>query len=273
MSQLLALLLLLGAEDPTSRAAVKPITVPFELMASKHMAIQIKVNGKGPYRVIFDTGAPISLISTKIAKETGLMPKNAPKPVWGLMMAGEAKIKTFEVGNLKTNDVQAIIMDHPTVELAATFLGPLEGIIGFPFFARYRMTLDYQAKQLTFVPNGYQPQDALQSVMASVFGGNPDGTRGKRVVAAQAIWGLVPAKAADDEQPGVTLEDILPGSAADVAGLKSGDRLLTLDGRWTDSVADCHAAAATVKPGVAVSVRLTRAGRPLTLEVRPRTGL
>ena len=45
-----------------------------------------------------------------------------------------------------------MVMDHPTVEAISKTVGPIDGIVGFPFFARYRMTLDYQAKKLTFVP-------------------------------------------------------------------------------------------------------------------------
>ena len=33
-------------------------TVPFELLKTRHIVVSIKINGKGPYRVIFDTGSP-----------------------------------------------------------------------------------------------------------------------------------------------------------------------------------------------------------------------
>ena len=52
-----------------------------------------------------------------------------------------------------------------------------------------------------------------------------------------------------------------------------GDRLLTLDGRWTDSVADCYTAAGQVKPGITVKVLVRRAGRELELTVKPTAGL
>ena len=61
------------AVKPIEKPAAKPVVVPFELLKSGHMAVMIKVNGKGPYRVIFDTGAPINLLNNKLAKETGLL--------------------------------------------------------------------------------------------------------------------------------------------------------------------------------------------------------
>ncbi len=254
-------------------ADVKPVAVPFELLQTKHMVIRIKVNDKGPYRVIFDTGAPISLLNNKVAREAGLL-KNAPKPLFNLFgMGGEVKIKKLQVGELKAEGVTAIVMDHPTIEAISSAFGPIEGIIGFPFFARYRMTLDYQAKQMTFVPNGFDPPDVLQSLMANVMGIMQDKKPARRVLAPAAQWGLVITKAEGDEEAGVAIQEILPATAAAAAGLKVGDRLLTLDGRWTDSVADCYSAASHVKPGAAVKVVVRRDGRETELTVKPTFGL
>src|SRR5262245_4993576 len=110
--------------------AVKPVTVPFELLKTGHMAVQIKVNGKGTFRVIFDTGAPISLINNKVAKEAGLL-KDAEKPVFNLFgTMGQVTVKSFQVGDLKADDVNTIVMDHPTIEAISRVFGPIHGIVG-----------------------------------------------------------------------------------------------------------------------------------------------
>src|SRR5262245_47446070 len=73
-------------------AKAKPVVVPFEMLDSGHMAVQVKVNGKGPYRLIFDTGAPISLVNNKLAKDSGLS-KGMAKGGFSLFGGiGEAKI-------------------------------------------------------------------------------------------------------------------------------------------------------------------------------------
>lgn len=257
----------LRADAPT----IKPITVPFELLPSRHVAVLILVNGKGPYRVIFDTGAPITVLSNKVARESGLLAKGERPPAFTLFGGGgQVQAKTLEVGGVKAEKVPVIVMDHPTIELAAKAMGPLEGIVGFPFFARYRITIDYQAKQLTFVPNGYQPPDVLQALMASLLA---PAASDRPVVAPAAQWGLVVAKAVDDAGAGVMVQAVLPGGAAAAAGLRAGDRLLTLDGRWTDSVTDTCRAAGDVAAGAAVKVVVRRDGRELELRVRPRRGL
>jgi membrane-associated protease RseP (regulator of RpoE activity) len=260
------------AADPAGAKDARPVTVPFSLLKTKHIAVMIRVNGRGPYRVIFDTGAPMTVLSNKVAREAGLL-KNVPKPAFNLFgSGGQVTLKTLEVGGLRAEDLPAVVMDHPTVGALAAALGPIEGIVGFPFFARYKMTLDYQAKRMTFVPSGYDPPDVLQAMMASMMGGG--GAKGSvKVLAPAAQWGLVAAKDNDDDDPGVTLKEVLPGSAAAAAGLRAGDRLLTLDGRWTDSVADLYAAAGHVKANTAVKVVVRRDSKEMTLTVTPAAGL
>ena len=259
------------ADGPKDVKDVKPITVPFELLKSRHMAVQVKINGKGPYRVVFDTGAPINLLNNRVAKESGVLPKDFKRPPFALFgSAGQFKIETLELGGVKAQNLQTAVMDHPLVKVMAKELGPLEGIVGFSFFARYRMTIDYQAKELTFVPTGYDPPDMMAKVMALLLA--PPAKK-KQVLAPAAQWGLRVTKGAGDEEAGVTVAEVLPDGPAAAAGLKAGDRLLTLDGRWTDSVADCFAAAGHVRPGTAVRVRVRRGGEEKELTVTPQRGM
>jgi len=252
----------------------EPVSVPFELLKTKHIAVKIKVNGQGPYRVIFDTGAPVLLLNNKVAKASGVIDKNARPPLFSLFGAtGEAKIKTLEIGDLKATDVPTVVMDHPTLELVSKFLGPIEGIVGFPFFARYKTTIDYQAKRLTFVPNGFEPPDVMKVIMETVMSMAGDKPRPPKVLSPAAQWGILLDKDGADSEAGVTIKEVLPRSSAAGAGLKAGDRLLTLDHRWTDSVADAFQAAMQVKPGKSAVILVRRAGRDMELTIKPQTGL
>jgi hypothetical protein len=264
--------IILAAPAYAAETLPRPATVPFELLPTRHMAVQIKVNGKGPYRVIFDTGSPVVMLNNKVARESGVLAKNAKPGAFTLFgAAGHQLIQTLELGGLKAEKVPAVILDHPTLEAAAKVLGPVEGIIGFPLFARYRMTLDYQAKRMTFVPNGYQPPDVIQGLTAALLERSQPVE--KPVLAPAAQWGFVVHKEVGDDAAGVTIKQVLPGSAAAAAGLRPGDRLLTLDGRWTDTVADCYAAAEHVRPGTVAKVGIHRNGEKRELAVTPRSGL
>jgi hypothetical protein len=257
-----------GTKQPT------PVKVKFELLRSGHIAVQVKANGKGPYKLIFDTGAPLSLVNNKLAKEAGLL-KDMPAPpipIFGMM--GETKIKVLEVGDAREHNIPTIVMDHPTVEQISKFLGtPIHGIVGFPFFARFKMTLDYQAKTLTLAPSSYKPPDVMKALNNVLTGLLFSTTSPARPVAPAAQWGLSVIKATGDDEAGVDVKSVVSGSPADKAGLKSGDRLLTLDGRWTDSMEDLYDAAGYVKGGTTVVVRIKRGDKEMDLKVTPAKGM
>jgi len=235
------------------------------------MAIQVKLNGKGPYRLIFDTGAPFNVINNKIAKDSGVIEAKSKSSGFGMFgMAGQHEVKTLETGGAKLEKVPVMVMDHPTVGMISQALGPIDGIVGFPFFARYRMTIDYQKKELTLVPNGYKPADFLTNMMAKMMAGP---SKEPAVLAPAAVWGLVVDKEDDDEDAGVTVKEVLSGSPAAAAGLKAGDRLLTLDGRWTDTVSDTFRAAGHIQPGREVAVVVKRGGKEVKLKATPGKGV
>ncbi len=246
----------------------RPIKVPFDTIKTQHIVVMLKINGKGPYRLIFDTGAPFTLINNKIAKDSGVLPKDSP-PVFPLL-GNTHKVKSMELGTVKLDDTQVVIMDHPTVKAIDDAVGPVDGIVGMSFFGRYRLTIDYQAKELTFVPVDFTPPEALKNMMAKL---SSSGTPKKAVLVPAGQWGFSVGKEAKDEDPGVTVQHVVAGSAAAKAGLKVGDRLLTIDGRWTDSVVDCFAAAATVRPGTAARVVVRRDGKETELTVNVQPGL
>lgn len=261
-----------GQDPPLKPTEEKPLVIPFELLKSRHMAIDVKVNGKGPYRLVFDTGAPMNLITNKLAKEAGVMDPKEKKPAFALFGAmGQKEMKLLEIGDAKIEKIPAIVMDHPTVAAIAAEVGPLEGIIGFPFFARYKMTVDYQKKELTLVPNGYVPGDYMEGLMNKIM--SAQNQKDPPIVAPAAVWGFVVDKAKDDEDAGVEVKDVMKYGAAAAGGLKAGDRVLTIDGRWTDTVADTFLAASLVKPGREVIVVVKRDGKDVKLTVKPGKGV
>ena len=87
------------------------------------------------------------------------------------------------------------------------------------------------------------------------------------------IWGLRLGEPTGGlSSRGVPIIEVHGGSAAARAGLKPGDVLVTIDGRWTTSIADVFHAAADVLPGREAAVVIHRDGTEQTLSVRPMDG-
>jgi hypothetical protein len=263
------------AQERADKPPPKPqtCTVPMELLLTKHIAIQIKVNGKGPYRVIFDTGSPVTLLSNKIAKEAELISKEDANRPTLFGARGIGKAKTVQICDIVIEDMPVMVMDHPALKAASRVLGPLDGIVGFPFFSRYRATFDYEAQQMTFETVEYRGagSDLTEMLMALMMERNPKPTR--KVQSPGAVWGFQVSKDKSDTEPGIDVETVLASSAAAEAGLKPGDRLLELDGTWTESVEDCFRAAEGVSAGQAVQMKIRRGGKEMALTITPRHGL
>jgi hypothetical protein len=207
----------------------------------------------------------------KTAKAAGVMSKNSGRSSFSMLgPTTQTKLNVLELGSLRAEQVPVIVIDHPTVEAASKVLGPIEGILGFPFFARYKMTLDYRARRMTFIPSGYQPKDVIQALMATLISRERPA---RTVLGSAALWGLQVDKKAGDTEPGVDIATVFPNSAAFRAGLRSGDRLLVLDDHWTDSVEDCFRAAASVKAGAEGTVLIHRSGENMEFVVKPTQGL
>ena len=49
------------ATAKTSKIKTKAV-VPFEMLPTNHMLVQVQINDKGPYCLIFDLGAPIHVV-------------------------------------------------------------------------------------------------------------------------------------------------------------------------------------------------------------------
>ena len=252
-------------------AKEKAITVPMEMLPSRHFVVNAKINGEGPYRLILDTGAPITLLNSSVGKKAGLLKKGG-----GGLFAGlnQTPIKLLEIGGVKAENTTAVVMDHPTVKAISDAFesegGPIVGIVGFPFFAKFAMTVDYQKKELSFAPNGFKPGDYMQDLMKTLM--NADSMNKPRSILVGGVWGFEVGKEKDDEKDGVTLLKVYDGTPAAKAGLKAGDRLLTLDGRWTDSIGDTTLAASLVKDGKAVPLVLQRDGKEIKVSIAAMKG-
>jgi len=237
-----------------------------ELLKTRHLAIQVRINGHGPYRMIFDTGSPVVLISSRVAQDCQLFGGVAGK--FALLWPGQATLESIECGDAKLKDVPAVILDHPTVKAIESAVGRIDGILGHSFFAHFKTTVDYSQKTITLTANNHKPKDALETLMASLT----ERDRKPPIIAPAAQWGLEVEKQTDDVSPGMVIRRVESGSAAATAKLREGDRLLTIDGQWTDSIEDCYRAVENLPANATYEISIVRNGTSMTLQITPKNG-
>ena len=123
-----------------------------------------QINGQGPFHLIFDLGAPITLLSSATGEKSGVIAAAAPRTFF-LSIRGEAVVDQLQLGDLTARDVPVIVLDHPVLKELGNALGrPLDGIIGYTFFARYQTTIDYQARTITFEPVDFQVGNLMRDL-------------------------------------------------------------------------------------------------------------
>jgi PDZ domain/Aspartyl protease len=252
--------------EPGTKSVVR-----FEMLVTNHMLVEARINDKGPFHLIFDLGAPITLLNNRASEAAGVVKPGAPRSfLFG--MRGEAVVDRLKVGRLNADKLPVIVLDHPVLKALEDVTGrPIDGIMGFTFFARFKTTIDYHAREMTFEPITYEVRDLLKELPDRLM--RPKVAE-RLVLAPSGLWGLqIGVTTARLTSQGVPIVKVLDGSPADMAGLKSGDLLCTVDGRWITSIEDVYHAAGKVKPSHKIDVLITRDGKEQTLSITPSDGI
>jgi hypothetical protein len=126
-------------------------TLPFDLVDNR-VFVEARLNGRGPFHLILDTGSGGVTISTDVAQQLGLHVADAGEGQGvgeKTVHAGAAKIAQLQIGELTLTDVDSNVMD---LSDAPQVFGtkPFDGIIGLPVFERMVVRHDYVNRILTF---------------------------------------------------------------------------------------------------------------------------
>lgn len=255
------LLALLAPSRQDGQPANTTVAVDLETLKTKHVAVPVMVNGKGPYRLVFDTGAPVTLVSNRIAREAGLPTRG------GLMgLGGEVETESFQVGDARVEKLKVMVFDHPTVGQIAQIAGKeLDGIVGFSFFARFETTIDYQAGKLGLAPIDYRPPPLMERLQGMMGGGVRTG--GRSILPRPVLLGL------ELEGDSAAVKAVARGGAAEAAGLRPGDRIVELDGRWIESGRDVRDVLRLLRPGETVPLKVRRQDAEIALRLKARSGV
>jgi hypothetical protein len=261
--------------DVPDKPATKAYQVPYRLTNTNHVLVRAKINGKGPYNFILDTGAPALFISPAICEKLGI---TANKQGWG-------KVDSFEIeGRVPIKDARARV-ETPFQLEGMNGLGlagaELHGIIGYTVLAQFRLEFDFTRNKMSWTPLDFKPpqpeglgrdgtpasMNAIGSIM-KILGGLL-GKRADAEVILRGFWGLALADGAD----GVTVTMLLNQGPAAEAGLKVGDRITKVGGVSVASLATLRAQAAKKTNSETIPLTIVRDGENKIINLRTGKGL
>ncbi|WP_152052266.1 retropepsin-like aspartic protease [Tautonia marina] len=253
--------------------------IPYRLTETNHFIVRTRINGKGPFNLVVDTGAPALFLSEEAAKASGLVLNDR-------RYFNRIDRLEFE-GGAELEDVQARVEDiFQLVGMNALGLPgvKIDGMLGFNVLARYKIEIDPTDDRMTWTRLDFNPRDL------------PDpGRRGNNAPAEVQAMGLLGGvaklaavfvgKQPEDqliprgflglelsETDGVLLvTGVLPGSAAEEAGVAPGDRLVRVLGRSVQSLDEARSAISRIEPGDRVEVQLVPAEGEAEADARKLT--
>ncbi len=254
----------------------KPISVPYKLTGTNHVMVRVKINGKGPFNFIVDTGAPALFVATKVAKKVGV---EKGEDGWGTF-------DHFEIeGGLKIDKARGAIEDPFQLE-GMNSLGmagiELHGMIGFNLLAKFKIQYDFTSDKLVLTPlTGFNPgvpprfnkgggQGGMEFIgMAMKFLGPLMGFKG---VPTRKPRGFLGVELAETDST-VTVKSVLPGSPADKAGIKVGDTIKNMNQDKIDLISDVTKSASKRAIGDEIAFTIIRSGSEKEITVKLGKGL
>src|SRR6185503_10707693 len=128
----------------TAQASGQVVEVPFDFVRNE-IIVQVKVDGKGPFNMMLDTGTDPSVIGLATVKELGLKLSSAGGPVSGggtdKNHAYETKLPLVEAGGLTVKNVSAVALDLS--KMSERLGKPLAGVLGHSLLNGRIVQIDY----------------------------------------------------------------------------------------------------------------------------------
>jgi len=146
---LMGIALTAAAPNPGSPSEMTT-SIPFELDHG-HIFVDAFVNGRGPFRFGFDTGASgMGRADRSLAAALSLpkVDETANSDGAKTATADVVAVESLRLGDLEQRNVQLISRDYNAGRSPG--LQPIMGIIARDFFADRLVTIDYPAREITF---------------------------------------------------------------------------------------------------------------------------
>ncbi len=228
------MMFILGTQTPAPPPE-QPVVfrVPYRLSDSKHLIVRVKLNGKGPFSFILDTGSPAFIISATVAKKAGI-----PETEEAWSSARSVDIE----GGLSLKDVRVRVWDPFQLNhMNAIGLADADiaGVLGFSLLGRYRIDIDLTRRHMLWTDSGIEPE---MPTALEVTGGKPirpGAEVGELDTLARTAREYFPAKRTqaargrgfvgielEDGTGGIRVKSVLRGSPAARAGILAGDLIV-----------------------------------------------
>jgi predicted aspartyl protease len=142
----------IGVDSQVTTFPDEPVELVLEITPVSTPTVLVRINGK-EYHFWLDTGSTITVLSSNVAKSTGISPLTNDMftiaTFGGVAPAKPAVVKRLEIGGIVLTNTPAIVIDAQLMRVRATADGvpwnglPVDGIIGWDTIRQFDMALSY----------------------------------------------------------------------------------------------------------------------------------
>lgn len=252
-----------------------PLEIPTRITKSSHLVVRVKINNKGPFNFIVDTGAPVTFFAAEPGKSLGLKPDENGWCILDKFM--------LEGGLLSENLRVKLETPFQLVGMNGMALGGLEmhGLIGYDLLAKHKIEIDVAKETMIWTPLDFQPKfplgvsgknsgsglDALGSFMKTV-----GAFTGKKQDLPPALRGSLGILINPDSNP-LTVLDVQKDSPAYKVNIQKGDLILKFNDSEVLSLDDLLKMYRATPEGKKIQFEIMRKKQIITLELTPGKGL
>jgi hypothetical protein len=142
----------LQADDPPKAKALASYEVPYRLSDIKHVVVRVKIDGKGPFNFIVDTGAPAVYFGSEIAKKLGKEVKE--QGYWetfnNVEVEGGVKLKGLKV---RVEEPFQLVGINKMNAAGIRY----HGVLGYTVLAQFQIEYDFTQPHLKWTKLDWTP--------------------------------------------------------------------------------------------------------------------
>jgi len=191
----------------------------------------VYINGRGPFRLVLDTGASHSVVTSSVVEALGIQPQAGAALVRGV--TGSATVAAVRIDSLRVGD---LMMNSTSLPIVPDVFGGAQGVLGPEGFADKRILIDFSGDQIVIArsrgehaPAGFLTVPVqLSAPRLLVVDARVGGIRTQAIIdtGGQGTLGNVALRDALSRKPpaGNVPRDEVQGATDDI---QLGDRMLT----------------------------------------------
>ncbi|HYJ40171.1 MAG TPA: aspartyl protease family protein [Steroidobacteraceae bacterium] len=157
-----------GTPEDLSGALADPeplFAAPTRLDRIGRVMTHVKVNGKGPFRFVIDTGASRSTLAPHLARALALKP-SVGRNVMLNGVTGAAEVPTVAVDSIEIGALRFEKQDLPVI--FTSIMGNADGILGVAGFQDQRIDVDFKRDRVSVLEsNGKRPHYSMVTARAT----------------------------------------------------------------------------------------------------------